>query len=56
MKEYTLIEKKLDKIIELLERNSIWQAKNEMVNGEYVVCTCHEKGQTSAVVTCPVHG
>ena len=71
---------RLNKIISLLElRNSISQARNEMMQGEYVTspfehgscvdeifnphnqpipipdCTCHKKGQTSAVEYCPLH-
>jgi len=54
------INTRLDKIIQLMElRNSIYQAQNEMRAmraGEYLNCTCHKKGETSAVNPCPVHG
>ena len=53
------LEEKLDKIIQLLElRNSIYQAQYELKAGEYIPiqCTCHKKGQTSAVEICPIHG
>jgi len=56
------ITERLDKIISLLElRNSISQARNELVVGEYSTdpfvpdCTCHKKGQTSAVEYCQLH-
>ena len=50
------IKTRLDKIIQLMElRNSIHQARNEMRAGEYLNCTCHKKGETSAVNPCPVH-
>lgn len=52
---------RLDKIIGLLEfMESINNAKSEMKNGEYAenpfMCNCSQKGKTSAVITCPVHG
>uniref|UniRef100_A0A6M3LA36 Uncharacterized protein n=1 Tax=viral metagenome TaxID=1070528 RepID=A0A6M3LA36_9ZZZZ len=51
------IKTRLDKIIQLMElRNSIYQAQNEMRAGEYLNCPCHNKGKTSAVNPCPVHG
>jgi len=47
---------RLDKIIELLElRNNIYQGQFELKAGDYVYCTCHKKGQTSAVEVCPIH-
>jgi len=56
------IKGKLEQIIQLLEvRNSIYQGQLELKVGEYVPdpfvpCTCHKKGQTSAVEVCPLHG
>ena len=58
---------KLDKIIELLEfRNSIEKARKELINPNYAMspwqpfedlgqCCCSQKGETSAVITCPIH-
>ena len=63
------IESKLDKIIELLRLYlSIEQAGVGLIMGEGVrtdyildfkqigLCNCSQKGKTSAVVTCPIHG
>ena len=53
---------KLDRIIELLElRTSVESARYEMVAGEapaapVAICRCHEKGDSTAVLTCPLHG
>ena len=51
------ISAQLNKLIELLEiRKSIDQARLELQIGEHTGCTCSEKGKTSAVMTCPIHG
>ena len=49
--------KKLDEIIELLRPHNSIEVVSAGVDGwREMPCTCHEKGKTSAVVTCPLHG
>ena len=65
------VEDKLDKIIALLElHNSIGKARVELINPNYAmspfgdpeiftdtrICNCSQKGKTSAIVACPLHG
>jgi len=51
------IDKGIKRIVVLLElRNSIDIGRTEMRQGQFLTCVCDQKGKTSALITCPIHG